>query len=128
MRELAEELLGVKEVEHAIRTYDDFYEDPRVAPFVAGLKDGTVRPYFMGLGFDALPTKPGFYLALVVDAARIPNASLNFFDNWEGRYLAVPLEQLEAWSRETRMIPDGATCLKLALRHLDFLVGEHRKT
>jgi hypothetical protein len=122
IRELAEELLGVKEVEEAIRTYDDFYDDPRVAPFVAGLESGAVKLYFMGMGFDALPAKPGFYIALVIDAAHIPSPSLKFIDNWEGKFLAAPMDELEKWSRDSRMIPDGATCLRLALRHLERLV------
>ena len=60
-RELAEELLGVQEVENSIRNRADFYSDPRVAPFVEGLARGAVRLYYMGLGFDPLTTKPGFY-------------------------------------------------------------------
>jgi predicted nucleotidyltransferase len=121
-RELAEELLGVQEVENAIRHRADFYLDPRVAPFVEGMARGAVRLYYMGLGFDPLTTKPGFYLALVIDAADMPIESCKFLDNWEGEALAVPCDELEKWAMDPRMIPDGATCLKLALRHIGVLL------
>jgi len=126
MRELAEELLGVAEVEKSIWNDKDFYEDPRVQPFVAGLENGAVRAYFLGLGIDPLPTKPDFFAALVVDGSRIPEASLNFIGNWEsgGKVLRVPLDRLKLLGHDKRMIPDGAMCLQLADQHLDFLIKQ----
>jgi hypothetical protein len=124
MRELAEELLGLKEVEEAIQTLDDFYDDPRVEPFVSGIREGAVRGYFLGLGLDPLPTKPGLLTALVIDASRLPAAALKFIDNWEGKSFPVPLKELKERSNDVRVIPDGATCLRLADRHLEFLLGK----
>ena len=124
MREFAEELLGVKEIEGAIENLDDFYDDPRVAPFVAGIEEGSVKGFFLGLGFDPLSTKPGLLSALVIDASRIPEPALEFIHNWEGKLLPEPLKDLERRSRDFRLIPDGATCLRLAHRHLDFLLGK----
>jgi hypothetical protein len=46
LRELAEELLGLEAVEETMRTGHDFYEDPRVRPFVAALDEGFARAFF----------------------------------------------------------------------------------
>lgn len=122
MRELAEELLGVEEAQDVVRTLDDFYNYPRLKPFADGLKNGALRSYFLGIGFDPLPTKPGILTALVIDASRLPTSALDFINNWEGKYVEVWLDQLEDLSRDPKMIPDGATCLILAHKHLKQLL------
>jgi hypothetical protein len=123
MRELGEELLGIDRLKDAIRTRHDFYSEPKLEPFIQGLGEGVVRGYFLGLGFDPLPTKPGILTALVIDASRMPPSALEFIDNWEGKFLEVPLTALDQWSRDPRLIPDGATCLQLAKRHLPILLN-----
>ena len=124
MREFGEELLGIEKFKDVMRTSENFYDHPRLEPFVRGLREGFVRGYFLGLGFDPLPTKPGLLTALVIDASRLPPGALEFTDNWEGKSLEVPLSQLEKWSKDERLIPDGATCLQLVQRHLKFLLGK----
>jgi hypothetical protein len=126
MRELAEEVLGVGEVQDMIRDLSDFYQDERVKPFVKGLKDGAINAHFLGLGVDPVPTKPELFVALIVDAARVGEQHLNFIGNWEsdGKILTVPLDQLEMWSQDKRMIPDGAMCLQLVHQKKNWLMKE----
>jgi hypothetical protein len=124
IRELGEELLGIEKFKDVMRTSEDFYNHPRVAPIVRGINEGFVRGYFLGLGFDPLPTKPGILTALVIDASHLPPGTLEFTDNWEGRLLELPLGQLKKWSQDERLIPDGKTCLQLVQQHLEFLIGK----
>ncbi len=127
MREFAEELLGKKKLEQLIWDEEDFYEDPKVRPLVRGLKSGFVRMYFLGMGCDPVPTKPGLFTAMVIDARHVPKGILKFLGNWEsgGKVLPVLLNQLEKYSLDPDVIPDGATCLKLAHQHLDVLMAPH---
>jgi hypothetical protein len=124
IRELGEELLGLEKFKDVMRTSENFYNHPRLEPFVRGLREGFVRGYFLGLGFDPLPIKPGLLTALVIDASRLPPGALEFTDNWEGKFLELPLSQLEKWSKDERLIPDGATCLQLVQQHLKFLLDK----
>jgi len=71
LRELAEELLGKKEVETYSRNGEDFLIDGKCQPFVNGMKDGYVKLFFLGLGFDPVTTKPEMLLAIVMDAKKL---------------------------------------------------------
>jgi hypothetical protein len=118
MREFGEEFLGIAENESEVTDQFDFYQDRRMAPFVAGLESGAIKLYFLGIGFDPVPAKPGMYIAMVIDAARLPEARRVYQPSWEGRLIELPLRKLEEMSRDERVVPDGATCLQLAFRHL----------
>jgi hypothetical protein len=127
IREFAEELLGNEELQSVIRTHDDFFHDPRLSPYLIGLRDSSVRAYFLGMGISPLSTKAVFVTALVLDASRLPADAVRFVNNFEGKFLAVPLEELVNWSVDPRMHPSASACCQLAQRHVDFLKNnEHR--
>jgi hypothetical protein len=122
IRELAEELLGMGEIEQTIRTGDDFYEHDRIRPFLTALDQGHARAFFLGIGVSPGNMKPMILATLVIDSTHFDETALKFEDNFEGKFIQVPLTKLVEWSKHRDMSSDGATCLHLVHRHLEYLI------
>jgi hypothetical protein len=125
LRELAEELLGKKEVENHTKRGEDFLTDPKLNRFVAGIENGDVRLFFMGLGFDPVTTKPEVLLAIVADARRlgITDLSTVFQNNWEGEFFTLPWsqERLQDFREDSQTLPAASACLARAIDFFDSL-------
>ena len=125
-RELAEELLGKKEVADYQIYGEDFMKDEKVALFVEGERKGHLKIFFLGLGLDPVNTKPDILLCIAADARRLGIKSYKsvFRKNWEGAHFAQPWskERLLDWAEKPTVYPAGAACLKLAAtRHFPAL-------
>jgi hypothetical protein len=119
MRELAEELLGIKEVRETIDASKDFMTHPRLKEYAVGLQNGSVRGYFLGITMHPPSAKPDLLTVLIVDTAKFSDDSLRFIGNWEMKKQIheARIENLERWVKDERMAPTGATCLALVLEH-----------
>jgi hypothetical protein len=126
IRELAEELLGVAEVEKLIAASENFYTDPRVKPYVKGLETGAVKTFFLGVSMHPPSAKPDLMTAMVVDTSQLSEDSLKFVGNWEGRpeIQEVPISRLERWVNREDMSPTGATSLALVRNHIQQILQE----
>lgn len=125
LREFSEELLGLAELEQTNRAGEDFVSDPRLNWIIFGLYSGAVKIYYFGLGLDPLTLKPEILTCLVINATMFPDFAVSIRNNFEGRSFQVELtdEQLQKWSAKPEMLPAGAACLELTLKHKGVLLG-----
>ena len=120
LRELAEELLGVAEVKRTIAASKDFTTHPKVAAYIAGVSNGAVRSYFLGVCIHPPAAKPDLLTTVIIDAKALGEDAVQFLGNWEMKeeIHEVPIENLDRWAKNATMAPTGATCLAIALEHL----------
>ena len=120
LREIAEELLGVEEVRETIDASRDFERHPKLRQYVAGVDNGSVRPFFLGLCIHPPAAKPDLLTAVIVDTNEFDHESLAFIGNWEmkRRIHEARIGNLDRWVKDERMAPTGATCLAIVSNHL----------
>ncbi len=114
LRELMEELYGVEEVKHLIRSNSDFTDSEKVAPFYAAMEDGRIPVHYLGLGFDPLTTKPEILTVVVLDCSKVRfGSSVYQTPNWEGQVERIPLSKenlIKYGQHVSSMLPAGAAC------------------
>lgn len=124
-RELAEELLGQAEVESFAMNGEDFMTGAKLRPFIEAERNDQLKIFFLGLGLDPVTTKPEILLCIAVNARAVGIRSYEetFTDNWEGAHFTAPWSSkvLADFSTDQRMLPAGAACLTMAIRHFDKL-------
>lgn len=128
LRELAEELLGKKELAEIIRSREDFAKDYKISKYESLMKDNSkTKTFFLGVGLDPLTTKPEILTCMVVDGAEMRKLSryidIKFTDNDEGEHQEVSFEidDLNRYIDNKKTLPAGKACLMLAKKHYNFL-------
>jgi len=119
VRELAEELLGQKEVEEQTRMGRDFLNEPAVTPYRDALRDGGVKIFYLGTAFDPVTIKPEVMLVVVADAKALEVACCSQFErNWEGEPVVFDwtTEWLDEHASSPNTLPAGAACMQ-RVRH-----------
>jgi hypothetical protein len=126
-RELAEELLGKRELEKYQHHGGDFMDEiDKVREFVDAERKGHLKIFFFGLGPDPVNAKADILLCIAADAHAIgiSDYKKTFRKNWEGEHFVQPWseENLLKWSTHPAVYPAGSGCLNLArTRHFDEL-------
>jgi transcriptional regulator with XRE-family HTH domain len=123
LRELAEELLGVEEVQDAIRTYDDFLQHPKLEQIRAAINSGYLKTYFLGIGFSPTTTKLNILAALTIDSSRL-SERLRYVEHWEGSISAVSIDELPIWADREDLDPTAVACLRVVSPHLDEILKQ----
>jgi hypothetical protein len=131
MRELAEELLGRKELTELVKDRSNFMEEGFIQPYVSLFNNGEAKLFFMGVGLDPLTTKPEILTCMVLSgsAVRRRKISLRFKDNFEGEHFVVPFcrDLLQKRLEDERTLSAGKGLLALALKHFDFLTNTFKR-
>src|SRR5205823_3489388 len=102
----------------------DFYNHPRVQPFVKGLRTNKAHAYFLGICTNHRTPKPDLMTALIIDASQFSTDDLSFTPSWETDIVyEARLENIDKWINDSRMASASATCLSLARKHLPYLLS-----
>ncbi|WP_410786393.1 hypothetical protein [Kribbella sp. C-35] len=120
VRELAEELLGESE-DYGNRAPINYEDWPFAARLAAGLDDGSVRAYCVGLGVDPLTFATDLLTVLSIDSITFDELFGRVVErNDEGRVLApqpFTAEVIEEFVHRKPMQAAGAAVLQLAWDH-----------
>jgi len=131
-REYAEELLGLPEAFGAMGDQLDYESTSPYAELMAGVRNGTIRPWIFGAAFDPLSYYVEVLTATVFDSAvfdavfpqivdRNPEGSV--VKGKDGRGLDFTEATVQQILRDTHMAPAGYACLSLGWQHRATLLG-----
>jgi hypothetical protein len=130
-RELLEELFGLVNATRPTSDLSDPLDSPAMRRVLSHLQDDTTTTLkFLGLGLDPVNLKPEMLFFLSVDCSELTERyGLSLTANSEGTltYLELTRAQVRTLSKDWRMLPAGAACMKLVDDFWEFLFHDSGK-